>query len=182
MAKFYDEINDKLAEFIGKQEIFFVATADAAGRINLSPKGYDALRILGKNRIIWMNLSGSGNETAAHLLASDRMTLMFCSFVDPPMILRVYGSARTIHPRDEEWAGLTSQFADFPGVRQVFDVHVDSVQTSCGFGVPYFEFAGERNKLIDHFESKGSEAIERSWIDRNARSIDGLDTGIVRSE
>ena len=179
MAKFYDEISETLAEFIKSQKIFFVATAGESGRINLSPKGYDAVKILGSKRIVWMNLSGSGNETAAHLAASSRMTLMFCSFVDPPMILRVYGSARTIHPRDEDWKELSSFFEDFPGARQLLDVKVDSLQTSCGFGVPYFKFERDRSKLMDHFESKGQAAIERSWIEKNAKSIDGLDTGII---
>ena len=179
MAKFYEEINETLARFIESQKIFFVASAAQSGRINLSPKGYDALKILSGKRIVWMNLSGSGNETAAHLTESNRITLMFWSFVDPPMILRVYGSARTIHPRDEDWSELSSHFEDFLGARQLFDVEVDSVQTSCGFGVPYFKFEGERNKLLEHYDSKGQAAIERGWIEKNATSIDGLDTGIV---
>lgn len=178
MAKFFDEINEKLADFIRAQKIFFVATAADSGRVNLSPKGYDALRIIDSKRVVWMNLSGSGNETAAHLLASNRITMMFCSFEDPPLILRLYGSAKAVHPRDQQWAPLCEHFADFPGARQLFDVHVDSLQTSCGFGVPYFEFNGERSKLIDHFEAKGKEAVEQGWIEKNAKSIDGLATGI----
>ncbi|MEL7499096.1 MAG: pyridoxamine 5'-phosphate oxidase family protein [Planctomycetota bacterium] len=179
MAKFFDEINDKLAEFIRSQKVFFVATADESGRINLSPKGYDALSILDSNRIIWMNLSGSGNETAAHLRVANRITLMFCSFVDPPLILRVYGTAETVHPRDENWNELSGHFDDFAGARQIFDVRVDSLQTSCGFGVPYFDFAGQRDKLIEHYAAKGVEATEKGWSTKNAKSIDGLDTGIT---
>lgn len=178
MAKFYDELNDKLLDFILAQKIFFVATAAAEGRVNLSPKGYDALRVLGRKRIVWLNLSGSGNETAAHLRAVNRLTLMFCGFEDPPMILRAYGTAATIHPRDEEWSALYSHFDELPGARQIFDMQLESIQTSCGFGVPYFQFSGERSKLVEHTAAKGQAAIERGWIERNARSIDGLNTGI----
>ena len=179
MAAFFDEINEKLANFIARQKIFFVATAAKDGRVNLSPKGYDAIRVLSPTRLVWLNLSGSGNETAAHLRVCNRMTLMFCAFEDPPLILRVYGSAQAIHPRDEEWAELNHLFDEFAGSRQIFDMNVESVQTSCGFGVPLFDFAGERGKLLDHHDSKGREAIESGWAKKNARSIDGLDTGIV---
>ncbi len=182
MAKFFDEISEKLASFITSQKIFFVATAAQDGRVNLSPKGYEALKILGPNRLIWLNLSGSGNETAAHLLATNRMTLMFCAFEDPPMILRIYGSAKTVHPHDEQWQELSSNFDNYLGARQIFDMQVESVQTSCGFGVPLFEFAGQRSKLLEHFETKGGEAIERGWAEKNATSIDGLPTGITKSQ
>lgn len=179
MAKFFDEINDKLGRFIESQKVFFVATAAPDGRINLSPKGYDALKVLGPNRVTWMNLSGSGNETAAHLLASNRMTLMFCAFEDPPLILRIYGTAETVHPRDDQWNDLAANFEDFLGARQIYDMRVDSVQTSCGFGVPLYDFSGQRSKLLDHFEAKESGAIEKGWAEKNAISIDGLPTGIV---
>ena len=179
MAKFFDAIDYRLAKFIGEQKIFFVSTAAEDGRINLSPKGYDALRVLGPNRIIWLNLSGSGNETAAHLRAVNRMTLMFCSFEGQPLILRAYGSARTVHPRDDDWDELSSHFESYAGARQVFDMHVDSLQTSCGFGVPFFEYAGDRRQLIEHYGTKGLEAIKNGWAKKNARSIDGLDTGIT---
>ena len=178
MAKFFDEIDEKLKSFILDQKIFFVATAARDGRINLSPKGYDSLRVLGPTRIVWLNLSGSGNETAAHLLSLNRITLMFCSFDSTPLILRVYGSGKAIHPRDEHWPELAQKFRDYPGMRQIIDVKVESVQTSCGFGVPFFDFAGERNKLVEHFDAKGVEATESGWLTKNAISIDGLPTGI----
>lgn len=181
MAKFFEEISEKLADFIAAQKIFFVATAATDGRINLSPKGYDALRVLGPNRLVWLNLSGSGNETAAHLRVANRMTLMFCAFEDPPLILRVYGSAQTIHPRDEDWEELYGHFGDYSGARQIFDMQVESLQTSCGFGVPLYEFAGPRSKLLEHSEAKGPDAIERGWAEKNAVSIDGLPTGISQS-
>lgn len=179
MAKFFDELNEKLTKFVASQKIFFVATAATDGRINLSPKGYDALKILGPNRILWLNLSGSGNETAAHLKVSNRITLMFCAFEDPPLIMRIYGTAQAVHPRDAQWETLISHFDDLPGSRQIFDMKIESVQTSCGWGVPYFDFAGERSKLVDNFKAKDTEAIEDGWAKNNAVSIDGLETGII---
>lgn len=182
MAKFYDAINDTLASFISRQKIFFVATAAEDGRVNLSPKGYDALKVVGSNQVIWLNLSGSGNETAAHLRVANRMTLMFCAFEGNPLILRLYGSARTVHPRDEDWDALYSNFGDYSGARQIFDMNVESLQTSCGFGVPLYEFKGERNKLIEHSDAKGRKAIQDGWAVKNAVSIDGLETGILDFE
>ena len=140
MAKFFDELNEFLIQFIEKQKLFFVATAAADGRINVSPKGYDSLVVLNPNRIVWLNLSGSGNETAAHLRAVNRMTLMFCSFEEKPLILRIYGTADTIHPRDKSWAELAQYFPDHPGARQIFNMSIDSAQTSCGYAVPFYEF------------------------------------------
>lgn len=179
MAAFYDSLDEKLIKFIQQQKIFFVATAAAEGRVNLSPKGYDALKVLGPNRIVWLNLSGSGNETAAHILAVNRMTLMFCSFSGPPNIMRVYGSAKAIHPRDSEWSELISNFDELVGARQLFDVKVESVQTSCGFGVPLFEYEGDRDTLLKHAEKKGDVRRKSDWALKNNRSIDGLDTGII---
>ena len=120
MSKFYKELNEKLREFIENQKIFYVGTAAPEGRINLSPKGMDSLRILNANQLIWLNLTGSGNETAAHVLEQPRMTLMFCSFEGKPLIIRVYGKARAIHPRDDKWAGWIPLFPEYPGTRQIF--------------------------------------------------------------
>lgn len=178
MAKFYEDLNETLIKFINKQKVFFVATAATDGRINLSPKGYDSLRILGPTRIAWLNLTGSGNETAAHLIDQNRLTLMFCAFEDPPLILRVYGSAKTIHLDEPGWSELYEGFEDFVGARQIFDVTVQSVQTSCGFGVPLFEFAGERKKLLDSAAKKGSDGIADYWAEKNLMSIDGKPTGM----
>ncbi|MCB0013125.1 MAG: pyridoxamine 5'-phosphate oxidase family protein, partial [Anaerolineales bacterium] len=144
MAAFYDLIDEKLAAFIAAQPIYFVATAAATGRINLSPKGMDSLRVLGPNRVIWLNVTGSGNETAAHLAQNNRITIMFCSFDKAPLILRLYGTAQTVHQRDDAWSELYAHFPDYLGARNIFDVTVESVQTSCGFAVPFMEFAGER--------------------------------------
>jgi len=123
-----------------KNNLFFVATADKDGRVNVSPKGMDTLRIEDGNRIVWLNLSGSGNETAAHVQATGRMTLMFCAFEGNPMILRVYGQAKTYHPRDTDWDTLVSDFPKLGGSRQIFDLSINLVQTSCGTGVPVMSF------------------------------------------
>ena len=179
MAKFFEAIDDKLAAFIAEQKIYFVATAAESGRVNLSPKGMDSLRVLGENRVVWLNLTGSGNETAAHLAQVNRMTVMFCSFERAPMILRLYGTARTLHPRDEDWAELQALFPEFPGARNIFDMKVESVQTSCGFAVPFMEYTGERDALIKYAENKGPAGMEAYWAEKNQVSIDGLPTGLL---
>jgi hypothetical protein len=177
MGQRYPRMNEKHIEFVQAQKIFFVATAAAAGRVNLSPKGMDTLRVLDSERIAWLNVTGSGNETAAHVRADPRMTLMFCAFEGPPMILRLYGSARAIHRADPEWTGLIGLFPPVPGARQIFEMQVDLVQTSCGMAVPNFEFARERTQLNDWAEKKGDEGIERYWQEKNRCSIDGFETG-----
>jgi hypothetical protein len=110
------------------------------------------------------------------------MTLMFCSFAGPPNIMRVYGTAKAIHPRDSQWAEAMSNFDDLVGARQVFDMKVDSVQTSCGFGVPLFEYQDDRDVLLKHAEKKGDANLKSDWALKNSRSIDGLDTGITRAD
>lgn len=178
MAKFFDKLSSALQGFIEEQQMFFVATADVDGRVNLSPKGLDSLRVLSPNRIIWLNLTGSGNETAAHLLGVNRMTLMFCSFVGNPLILRVYGTAKAIHPSDEAWGELYGHFSDMAGARQIFDVQIESVQTSCGYAVPLYDYVEQRTRLLDSAEQKGDAAIQQYWIDKNLESIDGKPTGL----
>ena len=178
MATFYDEIDEKLKVFIEECKIFFVATAAQDGRINLSPKGYESLAVLDSNRLIWLNLTGSGNETAAHLQVCNRMTLMFCAFTGPPRILRLYGTANTIHPRDDAWVGLIPHFEEMAGARQIFDMRVESVQTSCGFGVPLFDFEGQRETLLTKTEQLGEGGVQDYWQAKNVSSIDGLPTHI----
>lgn len=179
MGKQYGEISERWADFIRAQRIFFVATAMEDGHINISPKGLDSLRILGPNRVAWLNLTGSGNESAAHVLSSPRMTLMFCAFSGDPVILRLYGQARAIHQKDPEWPDMFALFPSLPGSRQIFDVAIDLVQTSCGFGVPYYDFAGDRPDLKDWIQKKGEAGVRRYWLERNARSLDGIETGIA---
>lgn len=149
MGKQYTDIPQALKLFIEQQRIFFVGTAAADGRVNVSPKGMDSLRVLDKNRVIWLNVTGSGNETAAHTRENPRMTLMFAAFEGKPMILRLYGQATALHPDDPQWAELYAHFKPLPGARQIFDVSVDLVQTSCGMAVPNFEYAGDRQQLND---------------------------------
>lgn len=178
MARQFSEITDALKEFIMQQKIFFVGTADADGRVNVSPKGSDTLRVLGGKRVVWLNLTGSGNETAAHMIAKDRITIMFCSFEEHPMILRLYGRGRVIHPRDSAWAEFTGLFPEKIGARQIFDITIELVQTSCGFQVPLYEYKSERNLLDQWVENKGRAGIEQYWKEKNKMSLDGKPTGI----
>jgi hypothetical protein len=179
MGQKYTSISDKLRAFIEMQKIFFVATAGANGRVNASPKGMDSLRVINQNRVMWLNVTGSGNETAAHVQENGRMTLMFCSFDGDPMILRLYGQATVIHPRDERWEALSKQLPQIPGARQVFDLQVDLVQTSCGMSVPFFDYAGEREQLKEWAVKKGEEGIRTYWREKNQFSLDGNPTLIL---
>ncbi len=180
MAKQHNEITGRLKEFIGRQKIFFVATATERGRVNLSPKGMDSLLVLGKDRVVWLNLTGSGNETAAHIQENPRMTIMFTAFESNPMVLRLYGNAKVIHKNDPEWNGLYSLFGPAPGARQIFDLSIDLIQTSCGFAVPLFDYAGERQQLNDWAVKKGTKGLEEYWGKSNHTSIDGKPTNIVK--
>jgi len=155
-----------------------VGTAGNEGRVNLSPKGMDSLRILNDHQVIWLNLTGSGNETAAHLLEQSRMTLMFCAFEGNPLILRIYGKARAIHPRDAEWEEQITLFPKYPGSRQIFLLDIDSVQTSCGFAVPNYSYKEDREELINWSEKLGEEGVKNYWEEKNQVSIDGKPTGI----
>lgn len=178
MAQKYDEISDRLAKFIAEQHVFFVATAARDGRVNVSPKGLDSLRVLGPNRVVWLNGTGSGNETAAHLLDVNRMTLMFCSFERQPLILRLYGSAREIQPDQPEWDECTGLFPPMPGARQAFDMRVDLVQTSCGYGVPFMEYVEERPLMAQWAQKQGPDGLEAYQREKNQASIDGFPTGL----
>jgi hypothetical protein len=178
MGKQYSEISSTLQDFIRAQKIYFVATAARDGRVNVSPKGMDTFRVLNKNRVAWLNLTGSGNETAAHLLDTNRMTIMFCDFKDRPMILRLYGTAEVIHTNDSAWSEKAALFPDLPGSRQVFEMTVDLVQTSCGFGVPLFDYVRDRDTLTKWAENKGDEGIATYWQEKNTKSIDGKPTGL----
>jgi len=174
------KLNGTLINFIAMQPMFFVATAAPDGRVNVSPKGLDSLRVLSETKIIWLNLSGSGNETAAHLRENPRMTLMFCAFKGDALILRVYGQARSLHPAEKEWDVLCQNFPKMAGSRQIFVLEVDLVQTSCGTGVPNMEFVAERGptELLPFYEEMGEEGVKAYWARKNRLSIDGKDTGI----
>jgi len=178
MAKKFDHIPERQQKFIKEQKLFFVATATADSKINLSPKGMDSLRILDDKRIVWLNLTGSGNETAAHLLENNRITLMFCAFEGAPLILRVYGKARSYHPRDKTYHELINLFPKMAGARQIIDIDVELVQNSCGMAVPYYEFKDERTQLEEWAENKSKEGFRAYWEKKNTTSLDGKSTGI----
>tara|TARA_B110000285_G_C14918614_1_gene511455 strand:+ start:33 stop:575 length:543 start_codon:yes stop_codon:yes gene_type:complete len=180
MSKFTTKITARLQKFIEAQKMFFVATAPNSGRINLSPKGMDSFRVINENRVLWLNVTGSGNETAAHLSENERITIMFCSFEKVPSILRLYGLGKEIKPTDKEWKNVVSLFPETPGTRQIFDIMIESTQTSCGMSIPFYEFKGERNDLNDWATDQGKENIEKYWEDKNQTSIDGLPTRILK--
>ncbi|HYH17921.1 MAG TPA: pyridoxamine 5'-phosphate oxidase family protein [Azospirillum sp.] len=183
MAKHHDSVTEELAEFILAQPMFFVATAPDEGRINLSPKGLDgSFRILGPHRVAFLNVTGSGNETAAHLRQNPRITLMFCSFTRKPMILRLYGQGRAVHRRDADWVELEARFPERPGKRQIVVVEVASIITSCGFGVPMMDLVGQRPTLPEWAERKGEDGIQAYWREKNTTSFDGLPTGLLDGE
>lgn len=179
MARFYPELNDQHTNFMAAQLIFFTATAPMQGRINLSPKGMDSLRIFSSRQVGYLDLTGSGNETAAHLRENGRFTLMFCSFDADPLILRLYGQGRVVRRQDAAWAGLRPHFPDLPGERQIILMDIDSVQTSCGYAVPMMRFAGERDTLARWAEKKGPTGLLDYWREKNRTSIDGLNTGLL---
>lgn len=173
MAEFFAELSGDHCDFITRQPVFFVATAAPTGRVNLSPKGYDALRILGPKQVAYLDLAGSGNETHTHLAVDDRITLMLCNFEQPALILRIYGRGRAVLPQDDNWADLAAHFTILPGTRQIFVIDIDQVQTSCGYGVPFMSYERERDTLVKYHGR--SDPVE--WVAKQQgrnRSIDGL--------
>lgn len=179
MAKFTETIPKRVEKFIKAQKMFFVATAPKNGRINLSPKGMDSFRIINEKRVMWLSVTGSGNETAAHIKENGRITIMFCAFEGAPNITRLYGTAKEIRHNSKNWEEAISHFEELPGTRQIFDITIESVQTSCGSSIPYYEYLGEREILNDWARAKSNQEIKEYWKDRNASSIDGLPTGIL---
>ncbi len=181
MAKFYSELTDDLQQFIAEQHIFFTASAPNSGRINLSPKGIDTFRCVDCHTVAYLDLTGSGNETSAHLIENGRLTIMFCSFTEQPLILRLYGQGSLVRPADTAWETLYDLFEPIAGMRQIIKLEIESVQTSCGFGVPEYEYAGDRETLIKWAESKGETGLLDYWQDKNLVSIDGLPTHLLRN-
>ena len=178
MGKQLPQLTDNLKEFINNQKIFFVGTAAETGRVNVSPKGMATFYILNEQEVLWLNMTGSGNETAAHMLKDPRMTIMFCSFDKNPLILRLYGQAEVFHERDKAFSEHINHFEETVGARQIFKLIIDLVQTLCGFGVPFMEYTGERETLKVWSEQKGKSGIKEYWTEKNQTSLDGLDTGI----
>jgi len=179
MSKFYAELTDDLCDFIARQHLFFTATAAGEGRINLSPKGMDSFRCLDHRTVAYFDVTGSGNETAAHLRSDGRITVMFCSFDTQPIILRLYGRGRVIRPRDSEWHDLAGHFPPLTGARQIMTIKVETVQTSCGYGVPLYHYQDERGTLLRWAEKKGPQGLADYWREKNQTSIDGLPTLLV---
>ena len=179
MASFYTEVTPEIKSFIEAQKIFFVATAADEGRINLSPKGLDTFRVIDNNRVLWLNLTGSGNETAAHLLKNNRMTVMFCSFEGKPLILRLDGNAKMYHERDSEFKEYIDLFPKISGTRQIVEMRVESLQTSCGYAVPFMDFKDERRQLNSWAEKQGEERLQNYRKEKNSKSIDGFETGLI---
>jgi hypothetical protein len=180
MAKFYSELNDSLCKFIAEQKVFFTGTAPSQGRVNISPKGIDTLRCIDSKTVAYLDLTGSGNETAAHLNENGRMTIMFCSFSAQPLILRLYGRGRVILPRHREWQDFYSLFDPVPGERQIMVLEIEGAQTSCGAGVPLYEFQGERKTIRHWAEKKGEQGLFEYWQEKNQKSIDGLPTKLLQ--
>lgn len=179
---FFEQLNEKHKAFIAEQQMFFTASAPReGGRVNLSPKGIDGLRILDDRTVAYLDLTGSGNETAAHIRENGRLTIMLCSFAGAPLILRLYGAGRSVFPGDPDWAELEALFPARDGTRQIIVLDIDSVQTSCGFGVPLYEYAGQRDMLFEWADKKGPDGIAKYHRDKNQVSIDGLPTGLPLS-
>ncbi|MEZ5572213.1 MAG: pyridoxamine 5'-phosphate oxidase family protein [Halioglobus sp.] len=179
MSEQYTRLNEKLSAFIQAQHMYFVGTAGAEGYVNVSPKGMDSFRIIDDTTVAWLNLTGSGNESAAHVLENGRMTVMFCSFDKQPLIMRLYGQATVTHPRDARWSELTALFPAYTGARQVFVLDLELVQTSCGYAVPYYKLKGERPTLTKWADNKGEAGVRDYWMQNNMKSLNDKDTGIV---
>lgn len=181
MAKFGDAILEQHKTFIEHQHLFFVATAplNKEGHVNLSPKGLDSFCVLSPNRVAYLDITGSGNETSAHILENGRITFMFCAFDGPPNILRLYGKGRTVLPGDNEWNELSSHFAMQLSARQIIVADIFKVQTSCGFSVPLYEYTGERDHAQKWAEKKGEEGLKEYRKEKNLVSLDGLPTALA---
>jgi hypothetical protein len=182
MGRTYPEIDERNAAFIREQRVFFVATAPASadGRLNLSPKGLDTLAILNKNTIAYLDLVGSGIETVAHLRENGRIVFLFCAFEGPPRLLRLHGRGEVIEPGDADWESLVGNFPRYDNARSIIRVAVERVSDSCGYGVPLFEYRGDRSQLIEWAERKGPEGVAAYRAENNRESIDGL-PGLRRS-
>jgi Pyridoxamine 5'-phosphate oxidase len=180
MAKFQEKLNDSLINFIKEQHIYFTGTAPTeGGRVNVSPKGMDSFRVLDENTVAYLDLTGSGNETSAHIHANGRMTIMFCSFSEMPLILRLYGTGEVVKKDSTKWLEMSHLFPNYKGSRQLILLHIEFVQTSCGFGVPVFEHMGDKNHGNRLKNWEHSLSLKDYWKEKNQKSIDGLPTHIL---
>ncbi len=179
MAVKFDSINKEHKAFIEAQKMYVIGSAGAEGFINVSPKGMDTFKIVDENTVVWLNYTGSGNETSAHVQENGRMTIMFNSYDKAPMILKLYGQATVIHEKDERWDEMSAYFEPHVGTRQFFEMNVELVLTSCGYGVPQYEYKGERNTLKKWADKKGREVIREYWAENNTVTLDGVETHIL---
>jgi hypothetical protein len=181
MGKLYARLDDRLIAFIMRQHVFFVGTAPTSleGHLNISPKGLDTFRVLGPTTVAYLDLTGSGIETVAHLRENGRMTIMFCAFEGPPLILRLYGTGRVVEPGDTKWKELLARFPPQVGERSVIILEIDRIADSCGFAVPVYEYRCERTQLNDYARRKGPDGMEKYKAEKNRESIDGLE-GLAR--
>jgi Pyridoxamine 5'-phosphate oxidase len=182
MATQYDQITPTLQSFIKAQPLFFVATAPLSehGHVNLSPKGYDTFRILSSHQVAYLDFTGSGNETSAHLAENGRITFLFCAFRGTPQILRLYGRGETVLPGAQRWEELVALFPGYPGIRQIILASIDLVHTSCGYGVPLMELQQDRETLTRWATSKGEEGLVNYRRANNSTSLDGLPTPLAQ--
>jgi hypothetical protein len=176
MAEFSERLDDKLTAFIEEQHMFFTGTAADGSRINVSPKGMDTFRVFDAQTVGYLDLTGSGNETAAHIKNDGRLTLMFCGFESRTLIVRLYGRGEVVRPRHEKWAQYMADFDTLPGQRQIIVLHIESIQSSCGYAVPRYDYKGQRDTLVKYAEKVGADGIEQCWRHKNICSIDGLQT------
>ena len=182
MAMNWKTIPGDMQAFISEQKVFFVATSPREGRVNLSPKGLDTLRILDEKTVAYLDLTGSGNETAAHVHENGRMTIMFCALNGAAMILRLYGVAELIRPNHADFDWLLRAFPRLPGARQIFRLNIDHVSNSCGWSIPIVGEITERHELLTWAEGKGEQGMEAYRLSNNLVSIDGLSTGYVSDD
>ena len=179
MAVKFDSINKEHKAFIEKQKMFVIGSAGAEGFINVSPKGMDSFRIIDENTVVWLNYTGSGNETSAHVQENGRMTVMFNSFDKAPLILKLYGIATVIHESDDRWDEMAAHFEHSDGTRQFFEMKVELVLTSCGYAVPHYEFIKERDTRKKWTDKKGREGIKEYWAENNTHTLDGVETHVL---
>jgi len=178
VADFFETLNDKHIKFIQAQHIFFTASAANESLINLSPKGMDSFAVINDKTVAYLDMTGSGNETAAHIHKDGRLTIMMCSFAKQPLIFRMYGQGEVINQYHNDWETWQSHFPDYPGTRQIIVLHIQKIQTSCGYAVPTAENFQHRDTLIKWSENKGEDGIKQYWQDKNRESLDGYPTQI----
>jgi Pyridoxamine 5'-phosphate oxidase len=180
MARTHDTLDENLRGWVAAQHLFFVGSAPSGGdgHVNLSPKGYDTFRILDDTTVAYLDLTGSGVETIAHLRDNGRLTIMFCAFEGPPRILRLFGQGDVVLPGDLDFDELRAGFGDVPGVRSIIRCRLERIQSSCGYSVPFMAYESERETLLEWADRKSPEELGEYHAEKNAESIDGL-AGLV---